>query len=278
MNYQKIYNSIMERAKISSRVKSKSQYYEKHHVIPDFMFLNRGRNGPKGHLPGNPNDPSNIVLLTEREHILAHILLAKSLIFKRYFAQAASAVTWFFTKVVGDHPRQLHRSVGAMRKYEKYRAMGLEGISMARSGNMPCVDAITRISVGSQSTSHPKVLSGEWMHHSKGIRQSKEQIEKTRLQVSGLGNPRSSGITNEEILETYIWLTLQLGGIPGFQTYRKWYKLNFCIDFPKSLSSFRFNSGKDLYPLIESATGFTHIKVAKWSHKIKLEEYMYDKN
>lgn len=168
MNYKKIYKQLIEKAKLENRSRG-TTYYESHHIIPDFMFKNRSRKGPKGHLLGNPNDPNNKVLLTEREHIIAHVLLANIHKNTRYWAQAASALSWFFTKVIGDHPRQQHRIAGAMRKYERYRQLGLQGISAARSGNMPVVDAITREMIGSVSVNHPNVLSGKWVHHSKGM-------------------------------------------------------------------------------------------------------------
>ena len=117
---------------------------------------------------GNPNDKKNLVLLTEREHIVAHILLAKSLTGKRYWAQAASALVWFYTKVCGEHSRQKNRIAGSMRKYERYRSLGLVGISAARKGKMPVVDVITREIIGSVLVDHPKVLAGDWVHHSKG--------------------------------------------------------------------------------------------------------------
>lgn len=178
MNYTKIYKNLMEKVKLEDRKKGNGVYYESHHIIPDFMFKERNRKGPKGHLEGNPNDKKNLVLLTEKEHILSHILLAKSLKGKRYWAQAASALMWFYTKVNGEHPRQKHRIAGAMRKYEKYRTLGLAGISASRKGTFPAVDAITKKSVGSVSNQHPKVLSGEWIHHSKGkvIPESKKGI------------------------------------------------------------------------------------------------------
>jgi hypothetical protein len=168
MNYTKIYKNLMERAKLENRKKGGAVYYESHHIMPDFMYKDRKRKGPRGHLSGNPNDPKNLVLLTEREHILSHILLAKSLKGKRYWAQAASALVWFYTKVGGGHIRQKNRLAGSMRKYERYRSLGLAGISKSRKGTMPVKDAITGIMMGSVSTKHPKVLSGEWVHHSKG--------------------------------------------------------------------------------------------------------------
>lgn len=57
MNYQKIYNQIIERAK--GRVLE--GYKEKHHIIPKSL--------------GGSNKKENLVSLTAREHFLCHLLL-----------------------------------------------------------------------------------------------------------------------------------------------------------------------------------------------------------
>jgi hypothetical protein len=59
MNYQKIYNQIIERAKIR-QIKG---YTEKHHIIPKCL--------------GGSNDEENLIELTAREHFLCHILLVE---------------------------------------------------------------------------------------------------------------------------------------------------------------------------------------------------------
>lgn len=58
MNYERIYSSLIERA----RNRSLTGYIERHHIIPRCM-------GGK--------DENNIVKLTAREHYVAHILLAR---------------------------------------------------------------------------------------------------------------------------------------------------------------------------------------------------------
>lgn len=64
MNYEQLYNSIIERAKPRGLNKRKINYYtERHHIIPRCL---------KG-----TNDKSNLVLLTGREHFLCHLLLIK---------------------------------------------------------------------------------------------------------------------------------------------------------------------------------------------------------
>jgi len=59
MNYQKIYNQIIERGKI----RKLDCYKEKHHIIPKCM--------------GGSNKKNNMVDLTAREHFLVHSLLCE---------------------------------------------------------------------------------------------------------------------------------------------------------------------------------------------------------
>jgi hypothetical protein len=59
MNYQKIYNQLVERGK--NRITE--EYTEKHHIIPKCM--------------GGGNEIENIVKLTAREHFIAHWLLSR---------------------------------------------------------------------------------------------------------------------------------------------------------------------------------------------------------
>jgi hypothetical protein len=66
MNYQRIYDQIVDRAKSENRTKSKDVYYEAHHIIPKCM----GGLGSR-----YDYDHPNMVLLTGREHFLCHWLL-----------------------------------------------------------------------------------------------------------------------------------------------------------------------------------------------------------
>lgn len=64
MNYQRIYNEIIERSKFRGLDKKILEgYYERHHIVPKCL--------------GGTNDKSNLVLLTGREHYLCHYLLWK---------------------------------------------------------------------------------------------------------------------------------------------------------------------------------------------------------
>ena len=63
MNIERIYQSIIDRAKSENRVKGQGAYYESHHVIPRSM--------------GGSNHSDNLVLLTGREHFICHLILAR---------------------------------------------------------------------------------------------------------------------------------------------------------------------------------------------------------
>lgn len=197
MNYLKIYDAIMISAKTKNRQKGMGVYYENHHIVPDFMFSTRKRSGPRGHVVGNPNDESNLVLLTPREHILAYILLARGLTGKQYWASAASALMFFFTKSTGNHMRQTSGFVAGMTKrYAQYREVGIRGISAARMGKLPVKDFATGEMIGSISSDHPNVVSGKWIHHAVGIKRTPEQLA-ARPSRAGTANTNYKPMTSE---------------------------------------------------------------------------------
>lgn len=155
------------------------EYYESHHIVPDFMFKNRKRKGPRGHLDGDPNSPDNVVKLTFREHLMAHYYFYEMQRGTHYEHPAGSALQFFFVKATGNHMRQRTLSEvddDFLKEMEHLRKIGINSISAARTGKFPAVDAITRESVGSVSRDHPKVLSGEWIHHSKGVPGKKQPL------------------------------------------------------------------------------------------------------
>jgi len=74
MDYRRIYDSLILKGKNRDR-SAITGYTEIHHIIPESFFKDRKRKGPPGVLHGNPDDPENLVILTAREHFIAHLLL-----------------------------------------------------------------------------------------------------------------------------------------------------------------------------------------------------------
>lgn len=66
MNYEKIYNAIIDKARSEDRKKGDEVYYEGHHIIPRCLG-GEGRSYQSNH--------TNIVLLTAKEHYICHKLL-----------------------------------------------------------------------------------------------------------------------------------------------------------------------------------------------------------
>lgn len=64
------YLSLIENATYAT-----GTYTERHHIIPECLFIKRTRKGPVGWLAGNPNTKDNIVYLTPADHYHAHKLL-----------------------------------------------------------------------------------------------------------------------------------------------------------------------------------------------------------
>ena len=69
MDYQRIYDQIIDRAKKENRLYGKGIYYERHHIIPKCM-------GGEGRVE-QWKTHSNIVMLTAREHFICHRLLCE---------------------------------------------------------------------------------------------------------------------------------------------------------------------------------------------------------
>jgi len=197
MNYLKIYKQLMTRAKQEGRKKGCGVYYEKHHIIPDFMFYARSREGQKGHLPGDPDDKVNLVLLTAREHILSHILLFKIHDGKRYGYQHGAALNFFFSKVMNKHTRSINFRGSNSRFYEYCREVGAKSMSNINKGKINVRHALTGVYYGRMLCSDPRVISGEYVHHSKGSTFSESRKQEYSEKYKGSGNSNYKEMTIE---------------------------------------------------------------------------------
>lgn len=74
---QNRWTPVYRRLILNGQGRQKQAGYEEHHIVPESFFTERTRPGPPGWLPGNPNEPTNFVWLSWREHRLAHRLLSR---------------------------------------------------------------------------------------------------------------------------------------------------------------------------------------------------------
>lgn len=100
MEYIKHYNLLMHKAQQEKRVKSKDNYYEKHHIIPKSE--------------GGTDAKENLVLLTAREHFIAHWLLYRDNPNKQSRAYA-------FWKMCTQHNPNQSRYTPSSRIYKEAR-------------------------------------------------------------------------------------------------------------------------------------------------------------
>lgn len=287
MNYTKIYRTLIQKAKSQVRKKNiNGEYFEEHHIIPEFMFKNRTRKGPKGHLDGNPDDRSNLVLLTAREHFVAHLLLYKIYNGKRYGAQCGTAI-WLFFRNGSD----IRADIVNSRKYQFFKEIGRRAISESKRGKIVAVDSVTREMIGTVDKNHPNVLSGKWMHHSTGKHMFINAITGERkyglvselggnpdwnaVSTSGKGsdNNNYSGITNEEIFDEFLLLCNKLGFIPSYKFVKRVYFEKYGKTLP-TLNRYRFNGGKELYPKLTEITGFQHSRYQKRCRSLNPRDYI----
>jgi hypothetical protein len=130
MNYQRIYDSICQRAKDQLEERSFNRktnliYYEGHHIIPKCM-------GGTGN-SRNPYDP-NIVFLTAKEHFICHKLLCEIYPDNKKVIHGY----WLLAKVKGRGQERDHK-IGS-REYTRLRAM----YSFALKGRIPWNKGLTR--------------------------------------------------------------------------------------------------------------------------------------
>lgn len=111
MNYIKIYNNIIERAKH----KSYDGYTEIHHIVPRCL--------------GGSNDSSNLVKLSAREHFICHYLLTK--IHKDNLVNYHKMIKAFVMMLCGSYKNQRY---SPSRNYEIIRNEFSQAQSMGQLG------------------------------------------------------------------------------------------------------------------------------------------------
>jgi hypothetical protein len=113
MNYQKIYEDLISKAKSENRKKYKGVYYEKHHIIPRCLC--------------GKDDKENKVLLTPKEHFICHKLLI------RIYPDTAKLINalWMMSNVRLNNRRNYR--IGS-REYEKLRQVYSKDTSIRVKG------------------------------------------------------------------------------------------------------------------------------------------------
>lgn len=164
MDYQVIYQSLVDRA----RDRKLSGYFEKHHVVPRCL--------------GGTNDASNIVLLSAKEHFLAHRLLTRIYPTTKgiWYALIAMGRLPGFKAKIFAHEREVAAN---MRKGFRFSSETKEKMSKAKLGKPS--RSTTRFTKDQKPWNFG--LCGK-LHHSYGKKRSEETKRRMSAAQKACGN------------------------------------------------------------------------------------------
>lgn len=271
MNYEKLYYKLCEYCKntdVKDRIRKRNAnderlvndciYYEVHHIVPKHS--------------GGTNEKDNLVMMLPEEHFMAHLIRYYAYKNTNDFLSVRFTINGYTNKPKLEYkiPKNtLNKMVMTFKSNIRYfksnnnwhTDRGIKSISKARKNKMPAIDAKTNKIIGSVKVDHPKILSGEWIHITKGRvscydTQTKEKvyirIEERRKDpqryipsvgdVRGELNPNYSGIGDDEILNIMIDANKKanLDFIITYNIIAKHYRNKYSIKLPIHLSKFRF--------------------------------------
>jgi hypothetical protein len=245
---------LLKRNTSDPRLNDASLYVELHHIIPRSL--------------GGNDDLSNLIEVLPEEHIFIHMLRYK--IYKkmedmwavRFMLNGFDSKKSFKKlnyKILNKKIRMgyvwLRIYAQNVRKIKGWQtADGLKRISKAREGKMVAKDAETGKFIGMVEMNHPNVISGKWVHHTKGRVFSEKECVNIRNRTTGQKNPNASGLSEEYFVQKGIEAYNKFGYI---LSWREMFSLSEKENFKwiKSLKS-RFDGKGALgyYVEVEKAT------------------------
>lgn len=161
MDYHKHYSNLIESRRLLIRNK-KDGIYEQHHIIPKCF--------------GGSNKSYNLILLTPREHYIAHLLLTQM-----YTGKNKAKMCYALLKMCSNNPLQ-HRIISS-KQYEFARKLVTEtcnGENAPFFGKKLPKDVRRQISDRMKGDNNPSRKYGVW---NKGLKM-KPQSEETKLKRS----------------------------------------------------------------------------------------------
>ena len=160
MNYKKIYDNIVDRARSEDRKKGNGVYYEKHHITPKCL--------------GGSDSKENLILLTAKEHFVSHKLLVEL-----YPNNKKVFYGWFMISTIKKgkmEGRNIHIS---SKDYERLRESHSKYASKLRKG-IP-LSKETKIKIG--KASEGRVCSEETRQKLRIANTGKIRTEETKQKL-----------------------------------------------------------------------------------------------
>jgi hypothetical protein len=162
MNYQKIYNQIIERAK----TRQLEGYKEKHHIIPKCL--------------GGSNDKENLVELTAREHFLCHMLLCE------IYPKENKLKYALFLMSVGKRKNKNNTYKPSSRVYSRLKHQYSNIISLINKGRIMSEETKLKISNSNKGkkTKEYKKRSVDYSDKISKIHKGKKRSKETKRKMS----------------------------------------------------------------------------------------------
>jgi hypothetical protein len=251
LNYKDIYETFIyycnntiprdrlyKRSPSDERLLSDKIYTEFHHVVP--RHTGRG-------------DETLVEVLPE-EHIFLHSLRYKAYSERGDMLAVRQCLNGFnHFRYNNDRPiltKKIRQGYAFIRN-QSYNFRkdigwqtpeGIKRISESRKGQIPVKDILTGEMMGCVTKDHPKYISGEWVHHSKG----KIITDAARIAYSkastGENNPNFNGVSDDDIIKfarkAFDDLDIILS-LPALQIYLE-FTYSIIIPSPFSISILAF--------------------------------------
>jgi hypothetical protein len=238
----------MNRAREDVSRNKKTAYYEQHHIIADFLFIESKRNHRYKKiaiLEGDPNSPDNLVLLTPKEHILAHVLLYRMYRDTEFATAYANSLNIMLVKKgsrISGYGGLL--STNVLRQYEARKKRYAQEISKLHTGTVIVKDATSGEMIGRVSKQDPRYLSGEYIFYQKGLKRDDDYRRKRSK--PGLKNSNSSGFEDDLYELSYIKCCRDIGFVASKAIWILWAKKNNEI-YLTTIKPFRFGGKGERY-------------------------------
>jgi hypothetical protein len=266
MDYKRIHKELLNvclstspKERLAKRNKGDTRlnspiYTEVHHIIPRSL--------------GGTDCVSNLVELLPEEHIFIHMLryriynMREDMLAVRFMLNGYSSRKSFNKKTLNKKIRTGYawiRSNSARFRIENgwQSEEGKRKISESRKGKMPVMDSLTGEKIGSVSTEHENVVSGKWVHVTKGRKfstQEKNNISKRHK----VNNPNHSGLNDEYFIQKGLDMLAKYGRI---LSWAEMVNLSYLEKFEwiKSAKS-RFDGGGigGYYKILENKSGMKY--------------------
>lgn len=187
MNYEKIYDSLIFRAISEDRKRHPKShkdyiYYERHHILP------RCLNGT--------NDKSNLVLLTAKEHFLAHLLLVKiyptnlKIVWAATMMSTCNGKNERNTNKTYAWIRQLQSELQTGRKFSEESRKKMSNSAIGKPKPIRTVEHRQKISIANTGRKFSKDVVEQRAKHLRGKPLSEEH--KLKISMANKGKPKNN--------------------------------------------------------------------------------------